>query len=297
VSPPPPAPGSSPAPSSGPGTQPAAPPPPGSSPGSFSSLTSRAPQPTGTYSAASATGTYGAVGGSSSGLLAFTATGRVAQTGPGRVRASRWVVRPGRKNGGTVIVFKLPRAALLRLTVLRVFPTCKLMGSFRIRAHAGVNRVPFRGRVRGRALPAGTYRLIVHAEGAKAHAAEVTIVVVRGKKSAKSLRKARRAAVCGARDTVASTSLTSFDPLPGVGNGGSPGKARSEAPVTAAAKAVVKRAKALGSDFKESLEESGPVGTLFLIVVGLLTLASAALGALVLLKIARLLEIRERFSR
>jgi hypothetical protein len=213
------------------------------------------------------------------------------------VRASRWVVRPGRKNGGTVVVFKLPRAALLRLTVVRVFPTCKLMGSFRIRAHAGVNRVPFRGRVRGRALPAGTYRLLVHAEGARAHAAEVTIVVVRGKTSAKTLRKARRAAVCGAAATVESASPTSFVPSTPVGSGDTSGKARSEAPVTAAAKAVVRRAKALTSDFKKSLEDSGPVGTLFLIVVGLLTLASAALGGLVLLKIARLTGLSERFSR
>jgi hypothetical protein len=213
------------------------------------------------------------------------------------VRASRWVVRPGRKNGGTVVIFELPRAALLRLTVVRVFPTCKLMGSFRIRAHAGVNRVPFRGRVRGRALPAGTYRLLVHAEGARAHAAEVTIVVARGKMSAKSLRKARRAAVCGAAATVASTWPTSFDPPAGASSGGSSGEDRAEAPVTAAVKAVARRAKALTSDFKKSLEDSGPVGTLFLIVVGLLTLASAALGALVLLKIARLMELRERFSR
>lgn len=196
-----------------------------------------------------------------------------------------------------MVVFKLPRAALLRLTIVRVFPTCKLMGSFRIRAHPGVNRVPFRGRVRGRALPAGTYRLLVHAEGAKAHAAEVTIVIARGKTSAKSLRKARRAAVCGATTTVESASPTSFAPPPGVGSGGGSDKDRAEAPVTAAAKAVVRKAKALGSDFKKSLEDSGPVGTLFLIVVGLLTLASAALGALVLLKIARLMEIRERFSR
>jgi hypothetical protein len=233
-------------------------------------------------------------------LFAFTAaTGPNAQADPGPVRASRWVLRPGRKNGGTVVIFSLPRSALLRLTVVRVFPTCKLMGSFRINARAGVNRVPFRGRVRGRALPVGTYRLIVHAEGSKAHAAEVTIVVARGKRSAKSLRKARRAAVCGAATTttVANTWPTSFVSPPSAGDGGSSGKDRAEAPVAAALKAVVRKGKALGSDFKRSLEDSGPVGTLFLVVVGLLTLASALLGALVLLKIARLLELRERFSR
>ena len=213
------------------------------------------------------------------------------------MRVSRWVVRPGRKNGGTVVVFKLAREAVVRFTVVRVYPTCKLMGSFRVRAQAGVNRVPFRGRVRGRALPAGTYRLLLRVEGAKEDAAAVTIVVVRGKASPRNLRKARRSAVCGATDTARNASPTSFHPPVGGSNAGDSSKDRIAGPLVGAAKAVVKKAKALSSRFKKSVDDPAPVGALFLIAVGLLTLASAALGALAVLKLTRLTEFGDRFYR
>lgn len=224
------------------------------------------------------------------------------------MRVSRWVVRPGRKNGGTVVVFGLARDALLRLTVVRVFPTCQVMGSFRVRAHAGVNRVPFRGRVRGRPLAAGTYRLIVHAEGRTVQAAEATIVVARGNTSAKKLRKARRASVCGAEEAVFSGAFpASFDPTatghtsPGgagsSGSSGSSGKDRIEAPVAGAAKELGKRAQALTSRFKKSVEDSAPVNALFLIAVALFVLASAAVGTVLFSQLARLTVFRDRFHR
>lgn len=176
------------------------------------------------------------------------------------------------------------------------------MGSFRVRAHAGVNRVPFRGRVRGRALAAGTYRLLLRVEGAKQDAADVTIVVARGKTSAKKLKRARRASVCGIEDTVWSGAFpASSDPWAAVdtssaGTGGS-GNDRIEAPVAEATKALARKAKVLTSRFEKSVQDSAPTGPLFLVVVGLLTLATALLGALVLLRLLERTGFRDRFYR
>jgi hypothetical protein len=112
------------------------------------------------------------------------------------VRVSRSVVRPGRKSGGTTLIFRLSRPAVLRVTIVRVYPSCKRLGSFVVRAHAGVNRVRFRGRLRGRALPEGGYRLVIRARGATRDAAAVPIVVARGKITKEQIRKARSVSVC-----------------------------------------------------------------------------------------------------
>jgi len=174
------------------------------------------------------------------------------------------------------------------------------MGGFRVRAHAGVNRLRFSGRLRGRPLPPGTYRLLFRAHGARADAAAVTVVVVRGKTSTSSLRKARRAAVCGGAASVPSASSASFDPVagrPDEGSGGTGVTARITAPVAGAAKALTKKAEALGSRFKRSLEDEGPQSPLFLLVVGLSTLVIAAVGAFVLLRIVRFADLRDRYYR
>ncbi len=100
------------------------------------------------------------------------------------------------KNGGTTLIFRLSRPAVLRITIVRVYPSCKRLGSFKVRAHAGVNRIRFRGRFRGRALPAGGYRLVVRARGAERDAATIPIVIARGKTSPAALREARTGSAC-----------------------------------------------------------------------------------------------------
>lgn len=210
----------------------------------------------------------------------------------------RWVVRPGRKNGGTVVVFTSPRAAVVRVTVVRVFPACRVMGSFRVRVRAGLNRIPFRGRLRGRVLPAGTYRLRLREVRAQEDAAAVTIVVARGKTTAKRLRAARRAAACGSDEALGSVLPlgSSLPPTPGTPSGKS-GETHPSVPLAEAAKAIVRQAKALTSGVKRTVQDSGPTSPLFLTLVGLLTLASVALGAFVFLKIMQLAEIRDRLYR
>lgn len=105
-------------------------------------------------------------------------------------------MRPGRRNGGTTLIFRLTKPGVLRVTIVRVFPSCERIGSFSIRAHAGVNRIRFRGRFRGRALPVGGYRLVVRARGAERAAAAVPIVIARGEPSRAALDTARNGSAC-----------------------------------------------------------------------------------------------------
>jgi hypothetical protein len=100
--------------------------------------------------------------------------------GKPRVLTTRATVRPHAKRGATTIVFRLTRPAVVRFTILRASPTCERVAVFRVRAHAGVNKVPFRGRLHGRPLSEGTYRLLVRARRARADAAVLRIVVVEG---------------------------------------------------------------------------------------------------------------------
>jgi hypothetical protein len=199
---------------------------------------------------------------------------------PKSLRVLYALVRPGRKNGGTIIVFKLRRSTLLTVTVVRVHPKCEVVGSFRVRGRAGVNRVPFRGRLRGRPLPYGTYRLLIGAR------AEATIVIARRKMTAAKLRKARSRSACVPAFGFdwAAPSLLYSDP-PG-GAAGEKGMGIAD-PLVSAAKGVVKEGAELAGRAKEGIEDSGPKGTLFLIAVALFTLTTASLGLLLAINVYR----------
>jgi hypothetical protein len=60
----------------------------------------------------------------------------------------------------------------------QVAPDCRYAGKFLVRGHAGRNVVRFRGRLRGRPLQPGTYRLIAHPRGQRAYRLERATVVV-----------------------------------------------------------------------------------------------------------------------
>jgi hypothetical protein len=112
------------------------------------------------------------------------------------VAATHSVVRLGRRNGGTTLVFRLSRPAVLKITIFRVYPSCKRVGSFTVHARRGVNRIRFRGRFRGRPLAEGGYRLVIRARGFRRDAGAVPIVIVRGKTNRHEVRKARTMSVC-----------------------------------------------------------------------------------------------------
>ena len=76
------------------------------------------------------------------------------------VRASRRAFKTrseGAKRGGIVLSFSLAKPALVRFRVRLEAPDCRFVGSFTMRAHAGLNRIRFPGRIRGKELSPGTY--------------------------------------------------------------------------------------------------------------------------------------------
>lgn len=199
------------------------------------------------------------------------------------VRVSKTVVQPGRKNGGTMLVFRLKRGAHVRFTIVRVYPSCKRIGSFSVGAHHGVNRVRFHGRFRGRPLPAGTYRLLVHARGQATPAAAVTIVVMRGKTSNAVVRRARKANSCSvekAREIETSAGAAALGRNEGSNNPAALGKRLINRVVVGAVKGVAAKAQALDANIDDRF-----ANPLIQTIVGLLTLVSACLGGLVLTRL------------
>lgn len=106
------------------------------------------------------------------------------------------------------------------LEVVRVAPDCTTAGALRIRGRAGTNRIAFRGRVRGRTLAPGTYRIRAFVRGRAVAQTKVVIFVdrpipaeVAAARASNTCRPASTAA--GARSTEGSTA--------GIGVGGSAG--------------------------------------------------------------------------
>jgi hypothetical protein len=203
---------------------------------------------------------------------------------------TRTVVRPNRKRGGTTVVFRLSRPAVLEITVARVYPTCKRIGTFTVRAHSGTNRIRFRGWLRGRALPEGSYRLVVRAKGAVRDVAAIPIVIARGPVSAKALVRARRANVCSepiADFDAGGVVLSAATDTGGDSGGGVLTKIKStvRAPLAAATGTAARAARGLTDRVNETSDD--PLGRIVLTLVGAIALASSILGAIVLTRIVR----------
>jgi hypothetical protein len=80
------------------------------------------------------------------------------------VKISRARVLPGRRGrNGQPLTLRvwLKRPARLVLLVQGPAPSCESAGRLRFRATRGTNRLAFTGRVRGRALAPGVYRIVV----------------------------------------------------------------------------------------------------------------------------------------
>jgi hypothetical protein len=109
-----------------------------------------------------------------------------------------WIGTTGpKKRRTTVLTFVLPRAARVVFTVNQVAPVCRGIGRFTVAGHAGLNRVRFSGRVNGKPLEAGTYRISARMRTGRL-VRRVTIVVVDGPApSHAELAAARAANACG----------------------------------------------------------------------------------------------------
>lgn len=183
---------------------------------------------------------------------------------------------------------------------MRVYPSCKRLGSFTVRAHAGVNLVRFRGRFRGRALPAGGYRLVVRARGAERDAAAIPIVIARGKTSPATLRKARNGSAC--TEPIADLGVVS---TPGADEQSSNGGRLDavEKPVVGMVGAVAGATKTLldgvGDRVTRAIEDSPFDDPFVLTIIGLLLLVIAFLGTLLLSLFVRSLGVerdRDHFA-
>jgi hypothetical protein len=207
------------------------------------------------------------------------------------------VVRPGRRNGGTTLIFRLTKPAILHVTIVRVFPSCKRIGSFNVRAHAGVNRIRFRGRFRGRVLPVGGYRLVVRARGAERAAAAVPIVIARGEASRVAVDTARNAKVCS--ESVEEIGFVSAAGTPDDTEGGGGGGRidRATDPIVGAAGAVAGAARdLLGRATGPLRGEDDPFDDPYVLtIVGLFLLVICLLGTLLLAQIVHSRHaVRER---
>ena len=185
---------------------------------------------------------------------------------------------------------------MLRFTIVRVYPSCERVGSFVVRGQRGVNRVPFRGRVRGKRLPDGTYRLRVRPRGARADVAVVTVVIVNGERmTSADLRRARHASVCRAAELAAATD----DDATAAGkdqSGGGNVLDRARARIGDAAKAFSANLGRIPG--RLGVGDDDPLSNPFvLIVIGLLTLSTATLGTLLLAQIVRSAEPTDRSAR
>ena len=103
------------------------------------------------------------------------------------------------------LTFVLPRAMHVFFTVSQVSPVCRTAGHFSYSGHAGVNRVRFNGRVAGRQLEPGTYRISARTRDGGT-VPRVTLVVVAVAPTRAQLAAARSANVCPAIAGTASGS-------------------------------------------------------------------------------------------
>ncbi len=194
-----------------------------------------------------------------------------------------------------MLIFRLTKPALLRVTIVRVFPSCERIGSFSVRARAGVNRIRFRGRFRGRALPVGGYRLVVRARGAERAAAAVPIVIARGQASRAALDTARNGSTCS--EPIAETGFVSAVGHDDTQSGSGGGRIdRATDRVVGAAGAVLGVAGAVAGGGRDLLgEATGALGAedsplkdpFVLTLIGLLLVVICLLATLLLAQIVR----------
>jgi hypothetical protein len=217
------------------------------------------------------------------------------------VRATKDVVLVGRKGGATTIVFALRRKSAVRFTVVRIYPSCERVGSFTVPAKAGQNRIRFTGRLDGRPLPDGVYRLLAQVRGQEKAVASVTLVVAKTKRSAANLRRPRTTA-CSAQDAKAiETAIGVAPPEEKEKAGGATGAVFK--PVKAVVKGVAKSARGIAEAAQavprrlaDVIPGEGLSDKIFLTIVGLGLLLITLLGTLVLMNVVRF-GFRERVFR
>lgn len=189
-----------------------------------------------------------------------------------------------------MITLKLARAALLAVTVVRL-NDCRHFGTFRVRAGRGLNRIPFRGRVNGRPLPVGTYRLLFHPPRTRDVRATATVTVIRGDPAVAKIRRVRRTSCSAALLTFATAGFPRSGSAPQAEDASASPPGAVGRSVVDKGESVVRKGEALGARFAATQEDPQAVGRFLLVILGLLLLASAALGFLLALQVWRQLRL------
>lgn len=171
-----------------------------------------------------------------------------------RVRLSRpWLSTRGPISRQTVrLSFWLARPATVVVRVDELAPDCRYAGKFLVRGHAGRNVVRFRGRLRGRKLDPGTYRLIAHPRGQRGHRLDrVTVVVLsRPPGGAAEVRAAQARNECPAGISPSQQELISAPLAQGDGDEGTAAKGIAGAKSTKASGLIAAVAPIKGPLFK-----------------------------------------------
>jgi hypothetical protein len=192
-------------------------------------------------------------------------------------RSSRhWIGTTGSKHRRTTtFVFVLSRAADVVFAVDQVSPACRRIDRFSVAGHAGVNRVRFGGRMHGRQLAAGTYRISARTVSGRI-VRRITLVVVSGPAPSRDeLSSLRAENVCegGARDaSLTATGAT----VAGVGPTGPPSQSQVNRPGLSLPHPPNLNSGVLGSTVRRTAKALQPL-LVALLAVAILLLGLASL--------------------
>jgi hypothetical protein len=151
---------------------------------------------------------------SSGGAAPRGSSGQSSDTGArpsiARLRTSRpWISKRGpASRRKTTLNFRLAKAAGVVFTVTEVSPACRHEGQFTVAGHAGLNRVPFAGRVDGKDLDPGTYRIAARVRGGGSVLRVTIVIVATAAPSPTEIAPAQQSNVCGS-EGLADASLAS----------------------------------------------------------------------------------------
>jgi hypothetical protein len=176
-------------------------------------------------SSGSSSGTGGSASGSSDQQSAQAGGGGTRSARPGSGTVRRFEARPpkfrsrGKHRRGTTLVVLLSSDSTLVFSIVQIAPNCRGVGGFTRAGTQGKNRFSFSGRIDGRALSAGTYRIRVAAvQGQKVTSVsrETVVVVAPGD----SVRDAHaQKSTCGPGEEAAEgrSEIAAFVEPPGTG--------------------------------------------------------------------------------
>jgi hypothetical protein len=181
-------------------------------------------------SSGSLSGTDGNASGSSGGESSQGGGGGTRSARPGSGAVRRFESRPpkfrsrGKGQRGTTLVVWLSTNSRLAFSIVQIAPTCRGVGGFMRTGTEGTNRFSFSGRIDGRALSAGTYRIRVAAVQGQdvTSVRRETVVVVAPERSIRSARAQK--STCGPGEEAAEgrAEVAAFVNLETPGTGGSP---------------------------------------------------------------------------